>query len=71
MTILAHGVTRYSEKTKAEARALYALGETCAGISNRMGISLYLVRRWCDDAFRIAQNARTKAKRDRIKGYKP
>lgn len=65
MSILAHGKTRYPESIKQEARTLYAHGMKCAHIANKMNISLYLIRRWCDDDYRRQQNDMAKLKRQK------
>lgn len=58
MGIQERGLTRYSEKTKAEARALFAKGLSPNEIAAQLGISGdVVVRRWCDPEYRAAHNA--------------
>ena len=59
--IMEKGRTRYPQQTIDEARRLYALGMNCTVIANKLGVcGDVVVRRWCDEEYRLAYNERAK-----------
>ena len=61
--IMETGRTRYPQATVDKARALWGQGINPTKIAAQLGISSdVIVRRWCDEEYRLKYNLRAKLK---------